>query len=229
MRSQQLTDSEKRPGGERPPTGGDDPALVGAAREQSTHRERERNGEPDVAEVEHRRVDRHVRVLQARIEAGAVGGRGLCRERARDEYEQHREERADEPERRHDPGEHLAACAPSGQHGRDGIAGEHEQPEEQGPFLTAPEGGQRVAERQLVTRMVGDVLEREVVSSECSEQHGGRDEGRAEGGEQRVLRRLGEPATLLPRRKRTCDERVDEQQERRDERRSAEIGHQCRR
>src|SRR3954452_5478979 len=71
--------------------------------------------------------------------------------------------------------------------------------------------------------MVGDVLEREVVSSECSEQHRGRDESRAESGDQRVLCGLGKPATLFPRRERSCEERVHEQQERRDERRSAEV------
>src|SRR3954469_4089524 len=76
--------------------------------------------------------------------------------------------------------------------------------------------------------MVGDVLEREVVSSECSEQHRRRDKGCAEGGDERGLCGLGKPATLLPRRERTCDERVHEQQERRDERRSAEVGHSYR-
>ena len=61
-------------------------------REERAHRERERNGEPDVAEVEERRVGEHVRVLQARRHPRAVGRRGLCGEGARDRDEEEREE-----------------------------------------------------------------------------------------------------------------------------------------
>ena len=75
VRAEQLADAEERPRGERPAARRDDPALVGAAREQRAHRERERDRQPDVAEVEQRRVREHVRVLQARHHAGAVGGR----------------------------------------------------------------------------------------------------------------------------------------------------------
>ena len=69
VRAEQLADAEERPCGERPPARDDDPALVGALRQQRAHRERERDREPDVAEVEHRRVREHVRVLQARHHA----------------------------------------------------------------------------------------------------------------------------------------------------------------
>ena len=41
-------------------------------RDQRGHRERERDGEADIAEVEHRRMDHHRPVLQQRIEAVAV-------------------------------------------------------------------------------------------------------------------------------------------------------------
>ena len=82
--AEQLADAERRPGDERPAPGRDDPALVRAPREQRAHGERERHRQPDVAEVEHRRVGHHVRVLQARVQARPVGGRGLHRERRRD-------------------------------------------------------------------------------------------------------------------------------------------------
>ncbi len=39
------------------------------------HAERERNRHPDEAQIQHRRVDGHVEVLQQRAEAGAVGRR----------------------------------------------------------------------------------------------------------------------------------------------------------
>ena len=53
--------------------------------------------ETDVAEIEHRRVDDHVRVLEARVEPVSVGGRGLRFERARDGDQQEREEAATRP------------------------------------------------------------------------------------------------------------------------------------
>jgi hypothetical protein len=54
VRAEELTDAERRPRDERPAAGGHNPALVGAAGEQRPHRESERHGEADVAEVEQR-------------------------------------------------------------------------------------------------------------------------------------------------------------------------------
>ena len=49
--------------------------------------------QPDVAQVEHRRVDLHVEVLQQRVEPAALGGRGRQRlEGARDERQEREEE-----------------------------------------------------------------------------------------------------------------------------------------
>ena len=117
MRAEQLADAEKRPGGERPAARRDDPALVGAAREQRAHRERERDRQPDVAEIEHRRVGDHVRVLEARVESGAVGGGDLRLERARDRDEQQREERSDDSEHRYRPRDDLSRRVAVEQHG----------------------------------------------------------------------------------------------------------------
>ena len=144
VRAEQLADAEERPRGERPAAGGDDPALVGAAGEESAHRERERDREADVAEVEHRRVGEHVRVLEARHHPGPVGGRGLLVERARDEAEHEAEEDGDEPEDGHRPRHELALAAvePDGERG---VAGEDDEPEQERAFLSSPERRERVA------------------------------------------------------------------------------------
>ena len=70
--TEQLPDPERRPGDQRPTPRRDDPALVGSSGEEGTHRERERHREPDVAEIEQRRVGDHVRVLEAGVQSGAV-------------------------------------------------------------------------------------------------------------------------------------------------------------
>ena len=60
-----------------------------------------------------------------------------------------------------------------------------------------------------MARVLRDVDEREVAPCERDEQHGRRDERRAEGGDDRVLRREGEPAAPAPRGERAADERVE--------------------
>ena len=181
-------DAEERPGGERPAPRDDDPALVHAPRGERRHGERERDRQPDVAEVEHRRVGDHVRVLEARVHPGAVGGSGLRGERAGDRDEQEGEEERDARDDRHRPREHLAHEPPVERDGGRGGAGEHEQPEEERAFLPAPEGGERVAERQLAARRAGDVVEGEVVGGERGEEDERGDADRRERRVERVRR-----------------------------------------
>ena len=64
--------------------------------------------EPDVAEVQQRRMGEHVRVLEARRHSGAVERRRLRRERARDRDDEEREERRDGREDGHDPHDQVA-------------------------------------------------------------------------------------------------------------------------
>ena len=66
-------DGEEAPGEQRPAPGLDQPALAHPAGGQRGDGEGERHGEPDVAEVEHRRVERHEDVvLQQRVRPGPV-------------------------------------------------------------------------------------------------------------------------------------------------------------
>ena len=100
--AEQHPDAEERPGGQRPAPGRHDPALVGLPGQQRGHRVGERHREPDVAEVQHRRVDDHVGVLQRRVQAVAVGRRGRGRERRAGHHQGQGEERRDTAhDRRH--------------------------------------------------------------------------------------------------------------------------------
>ncbi len=53
-----------------------DPLLAGIFHDQRAQRKGERHGEPDVAQIEHGRVNHHLRILQKRIQAIAVGWDG---------------------------------------------------------------------------------------------------------------------------------------------------------
>ena len=145
--AEELPDAEERPGGERPAPCRDDPPLVGAARKQRAHRERERDRQPDVAQVEQRRVREHVGVLQARHHAGAVRRCGRRLERARDEAEHEGEEHGDACEHGHDPGDQVARL-PVQPDGERRVPGQDHEPEQERALLSAPERGERVAERQ---------------------------------------------------------------------------------
>ena len=106
--AEELPDAERSPGEQRPAARRDEPALVELAREQRADRKRERHREPDVSEVQERRMGEHVRVLEARCHARAVRRRRLRRERAGHGDEQEREERRDGAEHRDDPDDEVA-------------------------------------------------------------------------------------------------------------------------
>ncbi len=76
-RAEDDADGEEAPGEEGPPAGLHQPPLAEPTRDQRGDGEGERDGEPDVPEVEHRRVDRHQRVvLQQRVRPRTVGRDG---------------------------------------------------------------------------------------------------------------------------------------------------------
>ncbi len=50
-----------------------DPLLAGILHDERAQRKGEGNGHADVAEIEHRRVDDHLRILQQRVQSVAVG------------------------------------------------------------------------------------------------------------------------------------------------------------
>ena len=186
VRAEQLADAERRPGDERPAARGDDPPLVRATGEQRAHREGERDRQPDVAEVEQRRVGHHVRVLEARVQAGPVRRR---RPAWRTASPRRRAGTRRRPRRRRPPGRprRRDRARPAVEQDRSrSVAGQDQQPEEERSLLPAPEGGDRVAGRQLAARVLRDVDEREVVADERREEDDRGDGARDEGADERV-------------------------------------------
>ena len=64
--------SEEAPRHHRPTPGDVDPLLARILHDQRAKCEGERHGESDVAEIEHRRMDHHLRVLEQGIQSIAV-------------------------------------------------------------------------------------------------------------------------------------------------------------
>ena len=226
VRAEQLPEAEERPRGKRPPARRNEPALVGLAREHRAGRERERDRQPDIAEVQHRRVRNHVRVLEARRQPGPVERRRLRVERARDGDEHEREERGDAAEHRDDPRGQVAQKLAVQRDGKRSVAGEHEQPQEQRPFLPAPKRAQRVGGRQRAVRVRGDIHEREVVAHEGGREHDRGDQRGGEAAVERVARGRREPPPVRHGRRRARDERIHREPEADDEGRTAEVSHQ---
>ena len=129
---------------------------------ERAHRERERDRQADVAEVEQRRVDHHVRVLQARVEAGAVErARPARRTGSRRTTSRNAKKVATPPSTGHRPGQQAAGS------GR----GSASPPSEPSAVRTSSQSSSDpswppqnavhgVRERQLARGVVGDVGER---------------------------------------------------------------------
>jgi hypothetical protein len=103
-----------------------DPLLVEAPRDEGRHGEGEGHRAADEAHVEARRVDRHVEVLQQRVEPLAVGGRAPKNEAegVRREGHQHQEEH----HHAHQRGDHVGLRAPGSGPSSTGDAGAGVEP-----------------------------------------------------------------------------------------------------
>ena len=108
-------------------------------------------------------MDRHVRVLQRRVEPHSVDGRELSDERTRRHDQQHKEERTDQREDHDQPWLQLAKRTMRGTERKQTEPREDRDPQEQRARLRAPPGRKHVAHRQRARRRVGDDSEREVV------------------------------------------------------------------
>ena len=75
VRAEEDAAGEEEPGDHGPAAGDVDPLFAGVAHHQRAEGEGEGDGEADVAEVEHRRVDDHLGILEEGVEAEAVGWR----------------------------------------------------------------------------------------------------------------------------------------------------------
>src|SRR5579863_8649645 len=65
--------SEQSPGDHGPAAGDVNPLVAGILHDQSAEREGERDGGTNVPEIEHRRMDHHLGILEKGIQSAAVG------------------------------------------------------------------------------------------------------------------------------------------------------------
>ena len=169
-RAEHDPDREEAPRDERHPAGVGQPPLTEATGDERRDRERERHGEADVPEVEHRRVERHQRVvLQQRVGPLAVGWdrAGDEGERVRGHGHEHEEEERDDEADDQRPPHHRILDAPA-EPVRDErqVAGEEQDPQQDRALERGPQAGDREEEGCGARVVVGHVLDREVVGDE---------------------------------------------------------------
>ena len=164
--------AEDDPGGQeapreqRPASGDEQPPLTDASGDQRTDREGERNGEADVAEVEHRRMERDQRVvLEQRVRSGAVvaDGHRHGAERVGGPHHQREEEDAGGEHGQQRPTGQLVVQAipePVGDQRR--VARQHQRPQQDRTLERRPHRRHVEQRRRPRRPVVGHVLHREV-------------------------------------------------------------------
>jgi len=124
-------------------------------------------------------VDDHLRILEQRVQAKAIGVKRSWREgerrRGEDQQQQEKDLNASQ-DRRSIRGEGDIDLMPQAQDKT--VAGEQPCPEDQGALLSGPQGGELVVPGECPVRVVQDVIDRVVVGeggpdhSQCSDRHG---------------------------------------------------------
>ena len=169
-RPQHDPERQEGPGEQGPPPGLPLPVLVEAAGDQGGHGEGEGHGEPDEAQVEHRRVEEDQRVvLEEDVGSEPVGRRGAGHMAEGVGRPQHQGEEEgghgveDEGGPRHQ-GVGGPAAEPDHQSG--GVAPEDDAPQEDGAGQGRPHPGDGVEERRGPAVVVGHVDQGEVVGDQ---------------------------------------------------------------
>ncbi len=185
-----------------------EPPIVEAARDQRRDGEREGDGESNKTGVEQRRMDRHSRRLQQRIEAGAVE-RNLGRQgkRVGRYHQQEQEEGGDAGKNCAGPANQRRAALVGGgpREGERGKGRQKDGPPQQRSLHASPQCRERVDAGQGARRVVGHVRHRKVAREEGAQQSD-RGEGReGEGGEKGTAPHLGEVRALG---RSSCDEQA---------------------
>src|SRR5271157_72638 len=74
VRAEENADGEEAPGHHGPAARDLNPFFAGIFHDERAQREGEGNGEADVSQIQHRRMDDHLGILEKRIQSGAIGG-----------------------------------------------------------------------------------------------------------------------------------------------------------
>ncbi len=158
-------EGEEEPRDHRPAASDVDPLLAGVAHHQCAEREGKGHGEADVAEVEHRRMDGHLGILEQRVQAEAVRRSDAAGDEGEGRRGDDQQQQEEDLDRREDGrgvgGEGDVALMAQAQD--EAVAGEQKRPQQQRAFLPGPQGGELIAAGERAVAVVEDVVHREVV------------------------------------------------------------------
>ena len=183
VRAQKNSAGQERPSHHRPAAGDVNPFLAGILHNQRRQREGKRHGNADVAEIQHGRMDHHLRILQQRIEPVAVRRNGARHQgkgvggKVHQQQEENLNRRNNDGSVRHQAGVHLVAKTQN-----QPVAGQQPAPEQQGAFLARPERGEFVLHGEIAIAVMKDVSQREVIAERRKHQGKGSGGDRHENG-----------------------------------------------
>ena len=231
--AQQHADALKAPCDHGPAARDVNPFFAGITAEQRGHRKRKRDRESGVAEVQHRRMNHHLRILEEGIEAGTFGkprdvhyarriGGGHHVKRAGDEIIQREEKDLNTGERDADVGHQFRMLAAIQKQRQEDVDRQQPAPPEQGTFLPGPERREFVVERQGAVAVRGDVGEREIVGEEKILKRGDGEGDEAERRHSGIARAFRHQNAARDDAHDSGDERVHRCQEREKQRKRAE-------
>ena len=170
-------------------------------------------------------MDDQPEILEQRIQILAFRGAGQqAFERAGSDQDEEQEAEGDEAEGAEDAGNHDIGQL-ARQHGDgEGPPAKHQHPQQQRAFMSAPDGGDAVLDRQQRIRVLGDVEHRKVAGHESLRQAG---EGEGDQQRHRRCRRAGQrnpghPAAVGADQRQRAENEGD--QRRQDEGEMAEFG-----
>ena len=184
--TEEDADREETPGEEGPAAGLEEPALPHPAGHERRDREGEGHREPDISEVEDRRVEQDEDVvLQERVRPRPIEahrhGRSGGERRGRPERDE-REERRDHVHDHEGPGdERVVAARPESEGDRGGEDHQDEDPQQDRAFEGAPHRGHVVEGRRGGGTDLLDELDRVVALGERDLHHRDREHGAEEG------------------------------------------------
>ncbi len=190
---------QKQPGHHRPAARDLDPLLAGVAHHQRSQSEGKRNREAHVAEVKQGRVNHHLRVLQERIQAVAVGGNESSGDEIREQGKRRRGKVQHRQEENLNSGQNGAGVGvelrvllvPEPQHKAEGP--QQPGPQEQRTLLPAPQRGKFVDGRKRAVRVLGDVGDGKIVGENRPDQRKGRRRDGRKAGDSGPARGFGQP------------------------------------
>ena len=163
VRTHRDAEREEDPRHQRPRPHPARPGRIDAAFDQRGHRKGERDREPDIAEIEHRRMHREANVLQHRVEVAALD------RRARDAQKRIRGDEDEQIECSRDPALHRQhmrtqrqrqIVAESGDQAAEQRQDKH--PEQHRSFVIAPHAGDLVEQRLHRVRILEHVDDGEI-------------------------------------------------------------------